>query len=65
MHDADHNPQKGGLLYAHYGKGAHVYHAYAFLRQMPEGVSGAFHIMANLISIATNKEFQSIPVTGE
>ena len=57
MHDMDQDPRKGGLLYAHYGKGAYVYMAYAFFRQMPEGVPGSFRIMANLLSLAKNPEF--------
>ena len=47
-------PQKGGLLYARYGKGTYVYMAYAFFRQMPDGVPGSFRIMANLISAGKN-----------
>lgn len=54
MHDAGQDPQKGGLLYARYGKGAYVYMSYAFFRQMPDGVPGSFRIMANLISMAKN-----------
>lgn len=54
MHDKDQDPQKGGLLYARYGKGAYVYLAYAFFRQMPDGVPGSFRIMANLISMGKN-----------
>jgi LmbE family N-acetylglucosaminyl deacetylase len=54
MHDAGQEPQKGGLLYARYGKGAYVYMSYAFFRQMPDGVPGSFRIMANLISMAKN-----------
>jgi hypothetical protein len=59
MHDVDQDPQKGGLLYAHYGKGAYVYMAYAFFRQMPEGVPGSFRIMANLLSIGKNPAFKT------
>jgi len=62
-HDADQDPQKGGLLYAHYGRGAYVYMAYAFFRQMPEGVPGSFRIMANLLSIGKNAEFKSDSAT--
>jgi hypothetical protein len=58
MHDTAQEPQKGGLLYAHYGSGAYVYTAYAFFRQMPEGVPGSFRIMANLISLRKNSSFQ-------
>jgi hypothetical protein len=54
MHDTDQDPQKGGLLYARYGKGAYVYLSYAFFREMPEGVPGSFRIMANLLSMAKN-----------
>lgn len=54
MHDTDQDPQKGGLLYARYGKGAYVYLSYAFFRQMPDGVPGSFRIMANLLSMAKN-----------
>ncbi len=54
MHDVDQDPQKGGLVYAPYGKGYYVYMAYAFFREMPEGVPGSFRIMANLISAKKN-----------
>jgi len=54
MHDAGQDPQKGGLIYARYGKGAYVYLSYAFFRQMPDGVPGSFRIMANLISMSKN-----------
>ena len=41
-HDPGQAPQKGGLVYAKYGKGVYIYNAYAFYRQMPEGVPGAY-----------------------
>jgi len=50
-HDAGQNPQKGGLLVARVGKGAYVYCAYALYRQMPEGVPGAFRLVANMVSL--------------
>jgi LmbE family N-acetylglucosaminyl deacetylase len=53
-HDEGQPPQRGGLLYAKYGKGVYIYNAYAFYRQLPEGVPGAFRIMANLISLPKN-----------
>jgi hypothetical protein len=52
--DEGQEPQKGGLLYARYGKGVYIYNAYAFYRQLPEGVPGAFRIFANLISLPKN-----------
>lgn len=54
MHDAGQDPQTGGLVYAPYGKGYYVYMAYAFFRQMPEGVPGSYRIMANLLSLGKN-----------
>jgi LmbE family N-acetylglucosaminyl deacetylase len=53
-HDDGQEPQKGGLLYAKYGKGIYVYNAYAFYRQLPEGVPGAYRIFANMLSLAKN-----------
>ena len=58
-HDTEQDPQKGGILYTRYGKGAWVYTAFAFFRQMPEGVPGSFRIMANLLSIGKNPAFRS------
>ena len=54
--DAGQEPQRGGLLYAKYGAGVYIYNAYAFYRQLPEGVPGAYRIFANLLSLAKNPE---------
>jgi LmbE family N-acetylglucosaminyl deacetylase len=40
----------GGELYAHYGKGVFVYTSYAWFRQLPAGVPGAYRLFANLVS---------------
>jgi hypothetical protein len=50
-HDAGQEPQRGGMLFARYGKGAFVYTAYAWYRQLPHGIPGAYRIVANLISL--------------
>ncbi len=55
-HDPGQAPQKGGLVYAKYGRGVYVYNAYAFYRQMPDGVPGAYRIFANMISLAKNPQ---------
>ncbi len=55
-HDPGQAPQKGGLVYAKYGKGVYIYNAYAFYRQMPEGVPGAYRIFANIVSLAKNPQ---------
>jgi LmbE family N-acetylglucosaminyl deacetylase len=59
MHDVGQSPQRGGLLYATYGKGTYTYLSYAFFRQMPDGVPGSFRIMANLLSIGKNPGLNS------
>lgn len=41
----------GGLLVAHYGKGYYVFTGYAFFRQLPAAVPGAYRLFANMVSI--------------
>ncbi|ACO33875.1 MAG TPA: GlcNAc-PI de-N-acetylase [Acidobacterium sp.] len=50
VHDPGQAPQRGGLVYARYGKGTYIYVSYALYRQLDEAVPGAFRLMANLIS---------------
>lgn len=57
-HDKGQPEQKGGLMYARYGKGVYVYNAYAFYRELPLGVPGAFRIFANLLSLPQNPELK-------
>jgi LmbE family N-acetylglucosaminyl deacetylase len=51
-HDPGEPPQRGGMVIAPYGKGHYVYTGYAWFRQLPAGVPGAFRIVANLLSLA-------------
>ena len=53
-HDQGQDPQKGGLLIARYGSGVYVYTAYAFYRELPLGVPGAYRLFANLVSLPQN-----------
>jgi hypothetical protein len=53
-HDPGQDPQKGGFLIARYGSGVWVYNAYAFYRELPLGVPGAYRLFANLISLPSN-----------
>jgi LmbE family N-acetylglucosaminyl deacetylase len=48
--DPGQDPQRGGLLVAHRGKGTYIYVAYALYRQFPELVPGAYRLLANLLS---------------
>jgi LmbE family N-acetylglucosaminyl deacetylase len=56
-HDQGQQPQLGGLLVARTGRGAWIYLGLALYRQLPEGVPGAYRILANLISAAKNPAF--------
>ncbi|MEY3499402.1 MAG: hypothetical protein RL308_1071 [Bacteroidota bacterium] len=49
--DQGETPKNGALLIAKYGKGHYIYTGLSFFRELPEGVSGAFRVLANLISI--------------
>lgn len=46
----------GGLLFTKYGKGIFIYTGYAFFRQLPGGVPGAYKLFVNLISANVYKE---------
>jgi LmbE family N-acetylglucosaminyl deacetylase len=48
--DPGQDPQRGGLLVAHLGKGTYIYVAYALYRQLPELVPGSYRLLANLLS---------------
>ncbi len=49
--DKSEKAKNGVLLIAKYGKGHYIYTGLSFFRELPEGVSGAFRLMANMISI--------------
>ncbi len=50
-HDPGEPEQKGGEVYLTLGKGTFVYTAYAWFRQLPAGVPGAYRLFANLVSL--------------
>ncbi len=50
-HDTGQSPQKGGQLVARFGKGHYIYSAYAWYRQLPNGVPGAYRLFANMLSL--------------
>ncbi|MFN5556713.1 MAG: PIG-L family deacetylase [Chryseotalea sp.] len=50
MHDVNESPKEGSLLVAQYGKGQYIYTGLSFFRELPEGVSGAYKLLANLVS---------------
>jgi len=49
--DPNETPKNGGLLIAKHGKGNYIYTGLSFFRELPEGVSGAYRLLANLIAL--------------
>ncbi|HVF50693.1 MAG TPA: PIG-L family deacetylase [Pyrinomonadaceae bacterium] len=47
--DPDETAKRGGTLYARHGKGAYIYTGYAWFRQLPAGVPGAYRLFVNMI----------------
>ncbi len=50
-HDKGESSKKGALLIAKHGKGYYIYTGLSFFRELPEGVSGAYRLMANIIAL--------------
>lgn len=55
MNDAGDKPLEGAAIVARHGKGAFVYTGIGFFRQLPEGVPGAYRLMANLLALGAAK----------
>ncbi|WP_108804084.1 PIG-L family deacetylase [Aquimarina sp. Aq107] len=49
--DKGESEKKGALLIAKYGKGYYVYTGLSFFREFPAGVSGAYRLFANMLSL--------------
>lgn len=49
--DKGESAKKGALLVAQYGKGYYIYTGLSFFRELPEGVSGAYRLLSNIISL--------------
>jgi hypothetical protein len=49
-HDPDEQGLDGGELWTRYGKGIYIFTSYAWFRQLPAGVPGAYRLFANLLS---------------
>jgi len=55
MHDAGEVDLDGGLVYARTGKGIYIYTGLSFIRQLPEGVPGAYRLFVNLLAAARSR----------
>jgi LmbE family N-acetylglucosaminyl deacetylase len=51
MNDKGEPAKDGSLLVSKFGKGYYVYTGLSFFRELPEGVSGAYKLFANIVSL--------------
>jgi len=51
LNDKGESPKDGSLLVAKHGKGHYIYTGLSFFREFPAGVSGAYRLFANMLSI--------------
>jgi LmbE family N-acetylglucosaminyl deacetylase len=55
MNDTGESAKNGSLLIAEYGKGNYIYTGLSFFRELPAGVSGAYKLFANILSVGKEK----------
>ncbi len=60
-HDPGEGEQRGGQVYAEIGRGRYVYTSYAWFRQLPSGVPGAYRLFANLLSLSKKPSASNAP----
>ena len=56
MNDKGETAKNGSLLIAKYGKGNYMYTGLSFFRELPAGVSGAYKLFANMLSVGKNEQ---------
>ncbi|MDA0995145.1 MAG: hypothetical protein O3A13_16155, partial [Proteobacteria bacterium] len=54
-HDEGEPESNGGMMYARIGAGQYLYTSYAWFRQLPQGVPGAYRIFANILSLPRSR----------
>ncbi|WP_431123832.1 PIG-L family deacetylase [Flagellimonas flava] len=55
MTDEGEEAKEGSLLVAPYGEGHYIYTGLSFFRELPAGVSGAYKLFANMLSIGKSE----------
>jgi len=56
LHDKGESKKEGSLLVAKYGSGHYIYTGLSFFREFPAGVTGAYRLFANLVSLGKEKD---------
>ncbi len=54
--DTGEQPKDGSILVAGYGEGHYIYTGLSFFRELPEGVTGAYKLFTNMVSLKKNKK---------
>lgn len=61
MNDLDESAKTGSLLIAPYGKGHYIYTGLSFFRELPAGVTGAYKLFANMLSVGKDTSIAKSP----
>lgn len=64
MQDEGETEKQGSLIVAHYGEGHYIYTGLSFFRELPVGVSGAYKLFANMLSIGKDEVKRDNNVKG-
>ncbi|MDG5493161.1 PIG-L family deacetylase [Psychroserpens sp. SPM9] len=62
MNDQGESQKTGSLLVAKHGKGYYIYTGLSFFREFPAGVSGAYRLFANMLSLGKNNIETNLPI---
>lgn len=66
MNDKGETPKEGSLLIANYGQGKYVYTGLSFFRELPDGVTGAYKLFANIVSLGkASKKTPAPPIKSK
>jgi LmbE family N-acetylglucosaminyl deacetylase len=55
-------PKNSALLVAPYGKGYYIYTGLSLFRELPEGVSGAYKLISNMISLKSSTKIPAVKI---
>ncbi|GAB4514795.1 MAG: hypothetical protein Tsb004_23190 [Allomuricauda sp.] len=64
MKDEGESEKQGSLIVAPYGEGHYIYTGLSFFRELPVGVSGAYKLFANMLSIGKSEVKKQSNVKG-
>jgi LmbE family N-acetylglucosaminyl deacetylase len=60
--DKGETPKNSALLVAPYGKGYYIYTGLSLFRELPEGVSGAYKLISNMISLKSSTKIPAVKI---